>query len=242
MLNLKSLWMYCPNTSKPEHKNINKGSKNFAWSSSMEINISKGLVNVTFSYPSILTVSIYDGCLGIAAAMACWAGQQRPGKEVKHFLIVCVRELLECVEPGPDGVLCEGCRLSPTLSFFLSLSLFFLFSLFFFFLYLCLFSFFFTSLFVSSKPGLTPSWNKDTPLDGWNLKRDAMRFPPLLDFCVKVKCVMSGSPFECVPTPKSIKVFSWCSAYVLGHRMSPVLLNRHLKWLGPRIPEGAYYA
>ena len=33
--------------------------------------MSKGLVNLTFSYPSILTVSIYDGCLGIVAAMAC---------------------------------------------------------------------------------------------------------------------------------------------------------------------------
>ena len=33
--------------------------------------MSKGLVNLTFSYPSILTVSIYDGRLGIAAAMAC---------------------------------------------------------------------------------------------------------------------------------------------------------------------------
>jgi len=46
------------------------------------------------------------------------------------FLIVCVRELLECVEPGPDGVLCEGCRLSPTLSFFLSLFRFLSLSLF----------------------------------------------------------------------------------------------------------------
>ena len=63
-----------------------QGSKTFAWSSSMEINMSKGLVNLTFSYLSILTVSIYDGCLGIAAAMACWVGQQRPGKEAKHFL------------------------------------------------------------------------------------------------------------------------------------------------------------
>ena len=140
MLNLKSLWMYCPNTFEPEHMNVNKGSKNFAWSSSMEINISKGLVNLTFAYPSILTVSIYDGCLGIAAAMVCWVEQQRPGKEVKNFLIVFMRELLECVEPGPNGVLCEGCRLSPTLSFLLSL--FFSLSLYFF-----LFSFsFFISL------------------------------------------------------------------------------------------------
>ena len=61
------------------------------------------------------------------------------------FLIVCMRELLECVEPGPDGVLCEGCRLSPTLSFFLSLFrflclYFFLFSFFYFFISLSFFS------------------------------------------------------------------------------------------------------
>ena len=52
----------------------------------MEINMSKGLVNLTFAYPSILTVSIYDGCLGIAAATACWVEQQRLGKEAKQFL------------------------------------------------------------------------------------------------------------------------------------------------------------
>ena len=34
--------------------NIDKGSKNFASSSSMEINMSKGLVNLTFAYRSIL--------------------------------------------------------------------------------------------------------------------------------------------------------------------------------------------
>ena len=160
------------------------------------------------------------------------------------FLVVCVHELLECVEPRPDGVLCESCRLSPLLSFFLSLFHFLClyFFLFFFFISLSFFFFFFTSLFFSSKPGLTPSWNKDTPLDGWNLQCDAMLFPSHLDFCVKVKCVMPGSPFECVPTPKTIKVFSWCSPHVLGYRMSPVLLNRHLKWLGTKIPEGAYYA
>ena len=180
--------------------------------------------------------------------MACWVSSEGLERKWSIFLIVCVRELLECVEPRLDGVLCEGCRLSPTLSFFLSLFLFLslYFFIFFFYIYffisLSFFSSFFHLSFFSSKPGLTPSWNKNTPLDGWNLQCDAMRYLPHLDFCVKVKCVMSGSPFECVPTPKSIKVFSWCSPYVLGHRMSPVLLNRHLKWLGPRIPEGAYYA
>ena len=43
----------------------------FASSIHLETNMSKGLVNLTFAYPSILTISIYDGCLGIAAAMAC---------------------------------------------------------------------------------------------------------------------------------------------------------------------------
>ena len=88
------------------------------------------------------------------------------------FLIVCVRELLECVELGPNGDLCEGCRLSPTLSFFLSLSFFFsLFLYFFFSLFLFLslslfylsFPLFFHLSFFLSKLGLTPSWNKDTP-------------------------------------------------------------------------------
>ena len=60
------------------------------------------------------------------------------------FLIVCVRELLECVEPRPDGVLCEGCRLSPTLSFFLSLFLFL--SLYFIFFLFSFFSFIFLYL------------------------------------------------------------------------------------------------
>ena len=119
--------------------------------------------------------------------------------------------------------------------------IFLYFFIFFFILFFISFFFpFLNSYLFSSKLGLTPSWNKETPLDGQNLQRDAQRFPPHLDFCVKVKCAI-GSPFECVPTPKSIKVFSWCSSHILGHRMSHVLLNRHLKWLGPRIPEGAYY-
>ena len=43
----------------------------FASSIHLETNMSKGLVNLTFAYPSILTANIYDGCLGIVAAMAC---------------------------------------------------------------------------------------------------------------------------------------------------------------------------
>ena len=99
---------------------------------------------------------------------------------------------------------------SSFLSFFFSLFILFifLFSLFFFYFFNISLSLFFVTTLFLSKLRLTPSWNKDTPLDGWNLKRDAMRFPPHLDLCGKVKCVMSGSPFECVPIPKSINVFS----------------------------------
>jgi hypothetical protein len=32
--------------------------------------------------------------------------------------------------------------------------------------------------------------------------------PPHLDFYVKVKCVVLGSPFECIPSPKGIMAFS----------------------------------
>ena len=127
-----------------------QGSNAFAWSSSMEINMSKGLVNLTFAYPSILTISIYDGCLGIAAAMVCWVEQQRPGKEVKNFLIVFMREL-----PWVCGARTEWSfvwRL-PTLShsflppFSLFFSLYFFLFSFFFFLYLSLFYIFFSPLF-----------------------------------------------------------------------------------------------
>ena len=54
MLNLKSIWMYRTKTSKPEHTNMNKGNMNFK-DQAMEINMSKGLVNLTFAYLSILT-------------------------------------------------------------------------------------------------------------------------------------------------------------------------------------------
>ena len=109
------------------------------------------------------------------------------------------------------------------------------------FLFFLSFSPFFHLSFLSSKLELTPSWNKDTPY-GWNLQRDPQQIPPQLYFCVKVKCVISRSPFECVLTPKSIKVYNWCSPPVLGHRTSLAPLNLNLKWLEPRIPEGAYYA
>jgi hypothetical protein len=40
---------------------------------------------------------------------------------------------------------------------------------------------------------------------------DSHHPPPHLDFYVKAKCAGSGSPYECVPSPKSIKVCSWCT-------------------------------
>ena len=145
----------CIQTRAYEHR---QGSKTFAWSSSMEINMSKGLVNLTFAYPSILTVSIYDGCLGIAAAMACWVGQQRPGKEAKHF-IDCMHVWAAWVcgartewsfvwrLPAPSHSL----LLPFSLSF--SLSLFFYFLFLFFFISLSFFSFFFTSIFFQASQG-----------------------------------------------------------------------------------------
>jgi hypothetical protein len=234
----------------------------------MEISMIKGLVNLTFAYPSILTASIYRidisellrrwyvvllpcvwepcslearsvgtmlydwGCK-VRLPLCMWASADLSGavktwkgRGAASWLFVC----MSCLSVRSHGSL--------TLSIFLSLSFLSL-SLFVSFIFLSLF--FYLSFF-SSKPWLTPSWNKDTPLVGWNLQQDAQRFPPHLEFYMKVKSAMSGSPFECVPSPKSVKVFSWFSPHVLGHRMSPVLLNRHLKWLGPRIPEGAYYA
>ena len=194
MLNLKSLWMYCTNTSKPEHMNVNKGSKNFAWSSSMEISTSKGLVNLTFAYPGILTVSIYDGCLGIAAVMACWVEQQRPGKEVKHFLD-CMRAWAACV-CGARTKWSFVWRL-PALShsfllpFFLFLSLyFFFFSLFFFYIFFyisLLFFFFFTSFFMQAR---TEIFLKQEYSFGW-LELAAWRYaisPTLVLLCESQVC------------------------------------------------------
>ena len=157
-----------------------------------------------------------------ASANLNGAAKAWKGRGAASWLLVC----MSCLSVWSHG----------SLSLFLSL---------YFFVFLSLFSFFFflsLSFFFLSKPGLTSSCNKDTSLDGWNLQRDAQRFSSHLDFYAKVKCAISGSPFGYVPTPKSIKVFSSCNPHFLGFRMSTVLLNRHLKWLGPRIPEGEYYA
>ena len=131
-------------------------SKTFAWSSSKEINMSKGLVNLTFSYPSILTVSIYDGCLGIAAAMACWVGQQRPGKEARHFLD-CMRVWAAWVCGARTGWSFMWRLPAVSHSFLLPFSLSFSLSLFFFIFLFFYISPFFSPLFFSSKLGLTPS-------------------------------------------------------------------------------------
>ena len=94
----------------------------FASSIHLETNMSKGLVNLTFAYPSILTISMYDGCLGIAVAMECWVGQQRPGKEAKHFLD-CAWAAWVCGDRTGWSFMWR-LWLSPTLSFFLSLFFF----------------------------------------------------------------------------------------------------------------------
>ena len=128
--------------------------------------------------------------------------QQRPRKEEDHPL--------DCICAWAGWVKLCGARTEWSFmwrlpsrsslfpSSFLSFSLFFKSLSFFLFLFLFfylspLFSFFLTSHFFSSKLGLTPSWNKDTPLDGRNLQCDAQRFPPHLDFCVKVKCAIGVS-------------------------------------------------
>ena len=136
MLNLKSLWMYCANTSKPEHTNIDKGSKNFAWSSSMEINMSKGLVNITFAYQSILTArwmsqnccsdGMWYSCL-MNGNNASWKPDRSEwsskGLERKRSRVLdCLwHELLECAEPWLSLTLF---LLHFSLFSFLSLSLF----------------------------------------------------------------------------------------------------------------------
>jgi hypothetical protein len=63
---------------------------------------------------------------------------------------------------------------------------------------------------------------------------DSHRPPSHLDFCVKVKCVRLGSPFECVPLPKVINKCSWCNPYGFRHRMSLVLLVLNLKGLATK--------
>ena len=119
-----------------------QGSKTFAWSSSMEINMSKGLVNLTFSYLSILTVSIYDGCLLIAAVMVCSVGQQRPGKEAKHFLD-CMRAWAAWVCGAKTGWSFLWRLPALSHSFLLPFSLSVSLSLYFFFFSLLFFSFYF---------------------------------------------------------------------------------------------------
>ena len=61
---------------------------------------------------------------------------------------------------------------------------------------------------------------------GW-LELEAWRYviSPTLELLCESKCAMSGSPFEGISTPKSIKVFSWCSPYVLRHCMSPEMIR-----------------
>jgi len=133
-----------------------QGIKTFVWSSSMEIKMSKGLVNLTFAYPSILTVSIYDGCLLIAAVMVCSVGQQRPGKEAKHFLD-CMHAWAAWVCGARTGWSFMWRLSALSHSFLLPFSLLFSLSLFFFSLFLffyislLFFFFFYLSFFQASQ-------------------------------------------------------------------------------------------
>ena len=137
----------------------------------------------------------WRGLIDLSGAAKAWKGRGA------GFLIVCVHELLECVEPW----------LSLTLSFFLSL-VFFSLSFFFssFFLSFSLFSFFSSLFFFFFEQARSDTFLKQ----GYSFgclelcSKTLSDFPPHLEFCVKVKCAMPGSPFKCVPTPKSIKVFS----------------------------------
>ena len=126
----------------------------------------KGLVNLTFAYLSILTACMKDGFLRIVTMMPC------------DTLALCVGTMLlgSLINLSGAAKAWKGRRAA---SWFVcvcclsvwshgSLTLSFLFSLFFyFFIYLSPYYFFlfFSPLFFS-KLGLTPSWNKDTPLFG----------------------------------------------------------------------------
>ena len=119
------------------------------------------------------------------------------------------------------------------------------FSLFFFSLFLFVF-FFYLSPFFSFfffEQARSDTFLKQGYSFGWlELAARRSTISPTLGLLCESQVCNVGVSFWVCSTPKSIKVFSWCSPHVLGHRMSLVLLNRHLKWLGPRIPEGAYYA
>jgi hypothetical protein len=67
-------------------------------------------------------------------------------------------------------------------------------------------------------------------------------FPHTWTFVWKSSVQCRGLLSSVFKLQRASKLFSWCRHHVLRHRMSLVILNRHLKWLGPRIPEGAYYA
>ena len=166
-------------------------------------------------------------------------GSKGLGRKRGIFLIVCVRELLECVEPRPDGVLCEGCRLSPTLSFFLTLfhflSLYFFLFSFFIFLYLSpFFLFFYLSFFQASQ-----GWHLlKTRILLWMARTWSVTlcdFPHTWTFVWKLSVQCQGLLLSVFPLQRASK----CSADAVL-MFSDIVCP--LKWLGPRIPEGAYYA
>ena len=142
----------------------------------------------------------------LSGATKAWIGKR------SSLLIVCVYELLECVEPW----------LSLTLSFFLSLSLFF--SLFF----------------------LSHSFSQAS--QGWHLlvtmillwmagtcSKTLSDFPHTWTFVWKSSVQCQGLLLSVFPLQRASK----CSADAVL-MFSDIVCP--LKWLGPRIPEGAYYA
>ena len=128
----------------------------------MEISMSNGLMNLTFAYSNILTASIQDGYLGVAAAMICGTLASCVGTMFIGGLICWHNALCLGTQGASPFVHVRKCRskwsnkglerkrssllivcvhgllecvepwLSLTLSFFLALSLFLIFLLFFF--------------------------------------------------------------------------------------------------------------
>ena len=153
-------------------------------------------------------------------AWSIWVEQQMLGKEDEQPNDLC----------GWATWVCGAMALSLFPSSFLSL----LFSPFVFF-----FSFLFLrslSLSLSFKQDRADTFLKQGYSFGW-LELEAWRYAisPTLGLCVTAKCAMSGSPFECIPLQRASKC-SVDAVLMFSGIVCP------LKWLGPRIPEGAYYA
>ena len=97
--------------------------------------------------------------------MLSGAAKAWKGSEAFSWLYACV-SCLSVWSQGPDGVLCEGCQLSPTHSFFLSLFLFL--SLYFFhYFFFSLFSLFYFHLSFFFKQARADTFLKQGYSFGW---------------------------------------------------------------------------